>query len=184
MLPTFIKNHPSADSDFEALSEYQAQTPSTFFDSDRKPVLYFHDANIKAWCSDEHSERLFFFPSGDNTSKPSAPEFHALEHTQDIREDLVEVFVASRFVPTTPWQTNTMGAQLADHGAMTANLSSSPTRARAASRFPTPPSRSTPSRTSSTRTASRRPRTTSSQGCTCNSSSRATAATMTRASTP
>jgi chloride channel, nucleotide-sensitive, 1A len=101
MLPTVIKSRPSAANDFLPLSEYQAQTPDTFFES--KPVLYFHDENIKAWCSSGQHERLYFF-SGESSARslqPTSPESHALEAetAQQIREeDRVEVFVASKYV--------------------------------------------------------------------------------------
>lgn len=101
MLATVIKSRPSAEEDFQPLSEYQAQTPDTFFEG--KPVLYFHDENVKAWCSAEQHDRLHFFTreSTDGRSlQPTAPESHALEAgtAQQIREeDRVEVFVASRY---------------------------------------------------------------------------------------
>lgn len=94
MLATVIKSRPSADEDFQPLSEYQAQTPDTFFEG--KPVLYFHDENVKAWCSPEQSARLHIF-SGDK--QPTPPESHALENEGGKHlheEDKVEVFVASQ----------------------------------------------------------------------------------------
>ncbi|RWA12809.1 hypothetical protein EKO27_g2274 [Xylaria grammica] len=99
MLPVVIKDCPSAENDFLPLSEYQAQTPETFFEG--KPVLYFHDENIKAWVSNEQYEQLFFFSkaaSGDSTSlSPTPPESHALENEgQRTREEKVEVFVSSK----------------------------------------------------------------------------------------
>ncbi|KAI0122923.1 regulator of volume decrease after cellular swelling-domain-containing protein [Xylariales sp. AK1849] len=99
MLPTVIKSCPSADNDFEPISEYQAQTPETFFEG--KPVLYFHDENIKAWCSTEQHDRLHFFSgdrSPDQLMQPNPPECYALENDwgKHIREEeRVEVFVAS-----------------------------------------------------------------------------------------
>ncbi|KAJ2974292.1 hypothetical protein NUW58_g8703 [Xylaria curta] len=100
MPPVVIKTRPSAEDDFLPLSEYQAQTPNTFFEG--KPVLYFHDENIKAWASDEQCEQLFFFSkaAADNSVslQPTPPESHALgkddEHTREERR--VEVFVSSR----------------------------------------------------------------------------------------
>jgi chloride channel, nucleotide-sensitive, 1A len=94
MLPTVIQNRPSADADFQPLSEYQAQTPETFFDG--KPVLYFHDEHIKAWCSPEQAERLHIFAGN---RRPTPPEAHALENDGGnhlSEEDKVEVFVASQ----------------------------------------------------------------------------------------
>ncbi|KAF7526501.1 hypothetical protein G7054_g10773 [Neopestalotiopsis clavispora] len=103
MLPTVIKNRPSADADFQPLSEYQEQTPETFFDG--KPVLYFHDEHIKAWCSPEQSSRLHIFSGSggdaDNDAAarvPTPPESLALENDggKHMREeDKVEVFVSS-----------------------------------------------------------------------------------------
>ncbi|KAK9419753.1 putative Protein LOT5 [Seiridium unicorne] len=93
MLPTVIKNRPSAGADYQPLSEYQSQTPETF--SDGKPVLYFHDEHIKAWCSPEQSERLHIFSGG---KQPTPPESHALENEggKHLREeDKVEVLVGS-----------------------------------------------------------------------------------------
>ncbi|KAI0023639.1 regulator of volume decrease after cellular swelling-domain-containing protein [Xylariomycetidae sp. FL0641] len=100
MLPTVIKNCPSADNDFQPLSEYEAQTPETFFDG--KPVLYYHDESTKAWVSNEQYERLYFFAkqSDDNdaTIHPTPPESHALENNggKHLREEQkLEVFVTS-----------------------------------------------------------------------------------------
>lgn len=100
MLPTVIRSRPSAESDFEPLSEYQSQTPETFFEG--KPVLYFHGENIKAWVSKEQVDRLFFFSKapedGSNPLNPTPPESHALENNGvHMREESdVEVFVASK----------------------------------------------------------------------------------------
>jgi nucleotide-sensitive chloride channel 1A len=102
MLPTVIRSCPSADNDFEPLSEYQSQTPETFFEG--KPVLYFHDANIKAWSPVEQYDRLYFFSgerSPDKLVQPTPPESYALENEggKHIREESrVEVFVASKYV--------------------------------------------------------------------------------------
>ncbi|KAI0596758.1 regulator of volume decrease after cellular swelling-domain-containing protein [Biscogniauxia sp. FL1348] len=100
MFPSVIKTCPSADNDFQPLSEYQEQTPETFFDG--KPVLYFHDEHIKAWVSNEQAARLFFLSkeSGDNDAlgHPTPPESYALENNQGkhLREEnRVEVFVGS-----------------------------------------------------------------------------------------
>ncbi|KAI0401313.1 regulator of volume decrease after cellular swelling-domain-containing protein [Xylaria palmicola] len=100
MLPAVIKSCPSAENDFLPLSEYQAQTPETFFEG--KPVLYFHDQNIKAWVSAEQYEQLFFFSKTTTDSvtsvHPSPPESLALDN-EDRRtreEQKVEVFVSSR----------------------------------------------------------------------------------------
>ncbi|KAI8633217.1 regulator of volume decrease after cellular swelling-domain-containing protein [Xylariaceae sp. FL1651] len=100
MLPAVIKSRPSADDDFQPLSEYQSQTPETFFEG--KAVLYYHDENTKAWVSHEQYEQLFFFskPTADsNTSaSPTPPESHALDNEgKHMREEKeVEVFVSSR----------------------------------------------------------------------------------------
>ncbi|KAI1178415.1 regulator of volume decrease after cellular swelling-domain-containing protein [Nemania sp. FL0916] len=100
MLPGVIHNCPSAENDFLPLSEYQAQTPTSFFNG--KPVLYFHDANIKAWASSAQCENLFFFSkaaTGDNatSSDPTPPESLALEPGRQTREERrVEVFVSSK----------------------------------------------------------------------------------------
>ncbi|KAI1771896.1 regulator of volume decrease after cellular swelling-domain-containing protein [Hypoxylon cercidicola] len=97
--PTVIRSCPSADNDFQLLSEYQAQTPDTFFDG--KPVLYYHDENVKAWVSTEQYEGLFFFSKGTDganaTLNPSPPECYALENNwgEHLREERVEAFVAS-----------------------------------------------------------------------------------------
>ncbi|KAI1098411.1 regulator of volume decrease after cellular swelling-domain-containing protein [Jackrogersella minutella] len=98
--PTVIRSCPSADNDFQPLSEYQAQTPDTFFDG--KPVLYYHDESVKAWVvSIESRERLYFFSkaSGDgNTPQgPTPPESLAIENNrgQDLFEEKVEAFVGS-----------------------------------------------------------------------------------------
>ncbi|KAL7625338.1 hypothetical protein AAE478_004554 [Parahypoxylon ruwenzoriense] len=99
MLPTVIRTCPSADNDFQPLSEYQAQTPDTFFDG--KPILYYHDENIKAWASTQQYEQLYFFSKtsegDDATLGPTPPESHALENNGDrqFREEKVQVFVAS-----------------------------------------------------------------------------------------
>ncbi|KAI1125864.1 regulator of volume decrease after cellular swelling-domain-containing protein [Nemania abortiva] len=100
MIPTVINSRPSAENDFLPLSEYQAQTPETFFEG--KPVLYFHDENIKAWVSKDQYEQLFFFSKihADNLTalNPTPPESQALDsedkHTRE--EKRVEVFVSSR----------------------------------------------------------------------------------------
>ncbi|KAI1166312.1 regulator of volume decrease after cellular swelling-domain-containing protein [Nemania serpens] len=100
MLPAVIKSRPSAENDYLPLSEYQSQTPETFFEG--KPVLYFHDENIKAWVSREQYEKLFFFSkiTADNPASlnPTPPESLALDsqdrHTRE--EKKVEVFVSSR----------------------------------------------------------------------------------------
>lgn len=100
--PTVIRRCPSADNDFQPLSEYQAQTPDTFFDG--KPVLYFHDENVKAWVSAEQREDLFFFSKDEEgnsgTLSPSPPESYALENNggTHLREEKVEAFVASKYV--------------------------------------------------------------------------------------
>ncbi|KAI0196626.1 regulator of volume decrease after cellular swelling-domain-containing protein [Xylaria flabelliformis] len=100
MLPAVINNCPSAEDDFLPLSEYQAQTPETFFEG--KPVLYFHDENIKAWVSEQQYEQLFFFSKTTSdpsaSSKPTPPESHALgNEDKHLREENnVEVFVSSR----------------------------------------------------------------------------------------
>ncbi|KAI1329117.1 regulator of volume decrease after cellular swelling-domain-containing protein [Xylariaceae sp. FL0255] len=95
MLPSVIRSCPSADNDFLPLSEYQAQTPDTFFDG--KPVLHFHDATTKAWVSeDRHIEQLFFF--SDPVAAPTPPESQTLrgDHNSGVREEKnVEVFVSS-----------------------------------------------------------------------------------------
>jgi len=100
MLPMVIRSRPSADNDFQPLSEYQAQTPETFFDG--KPVLYSHDENIKAWVSDEQYEQLFFFSrlTANESSTPTPPESYALDNeAKDLREEKrVEVFVSSKLV--------------------------------------------------------------------------------------
>ncbi|RYO85303.1 hypothetical protein DL762_005256 [Monosporascus cannonballus] len=102
MLPTVIKSCPSADNDFEPLSEYQARTPETFFEG--KPILYYHDNKVKAWVSNEQFKRLYFFSDaaeGDiNSASPSPPESYALENNggKHLREGIVEVFVASKYV--------------------------------------------------------------------------------------
>ncbi|KAI5867205.1 regulator of volume decrease after cellular swelling-domain-containing protein [Durotheca rogersii] len=98
MPPTVIRTCPSADDDFQPLSEYQAQTPNTFFDS--KPILYYHDENVKAWVSGEQHEQLYFFSkaSGDDDLAlyPTPPESRALKDgDKHYREEKVEVFVAS-----------------------------------------------------------------------------------------
>lgn len=95
MLPTVIKNCPSADGDFEPLSEFEAQTPETFFGA--KPVLYHHEEHAKAWAPREQHERLPFFstPPGH----PTPPECQALgtDGEEHMREEVrVEVFVASK----------------------------------------------------------------------------------------
>lgn len=99
MLPTVIKTCPSADVNFQPLSEYQAQTPETFFDG--KPTLYYHDDKIKAWVSNEQYKRLYFFSGSDEDSRnPTSPESYALENDggKHLREeDQVEVFVASKY---------------------------------------------------------------------------------------
>ncbi|KAJ8120046.1 hypothetical protein O1611_g10466 [Lasiodiplodia mahajangana] len=100
MLPVIIKSRPSAENDFLPLSEYQAQTPETFFEG--KPVLYFHDENVKAWVSHDQYEKLYFFSkiTADNLTalNPTPPESNALDsedkHTRE--EKRVEVFVSSR----------------------------------------------------------------------------------------
>ncbi|GAP83943.1 putative benzoylformate decarboxylase [Rosellinia necatrix] len=100
MLPTVIQSRPSAENDFLPLSEYQSQTPETFFEG--KPVLHFHDEKIKAWVSSQQYEKLFFFSrtTTDNPTSlhPTPPEALALDagdkHTREERN--VEVFVASR----------------------------------------------------------------------------------------
>ena len=99
MLPAVIQKCPSAETDFLPLSEYQAQTPETFFEG--KPVLYCHDESIKAWVSNEKYEELFFFSqkfTGDPTSlKPTPPESRALDSEDKYTcEEKVEVFVSSR----------------------------------------------------------------------------------------
>ncbi|KAI1437516.1 regulator of volume decrease after cellular swelling-domain-containing protein [Xylaria sp. CBS 124048] len=97
MLPAVIKKCPSAETDFLPLSEYQAQTPETFFEG--KPVLYFHDQNIKAWASSEQYEQLFFFSKPIAAPPtPSLPEVLALENEGKhlVEEKNVEVFVSSR----------------------------------------------------------------------------------------
>ena len=99
MLPTVIKSCPSADNDFEPLSEYQAQTPDTFFDG--KPILYYHDTKVKAWVSNEQYKQLYFFSGSENDPRhPTPPESFALanEGGKHFREeDGVEVFVASKY---------------------------------------------------------------------------------------
>ncbi|KAI1215138.1 regulator of volume decrease after cellular swelling-domain-containing protein [Annulohypoxylon truncatum] len=98
--PTVIRTCPSLDDDFQPLSEYQAQTPETFFDG--KPILYYHDENVKAWVSAEQHDLLYIFskpPDDANTPlSPSPPESYALENNggQHLREEKVEVFVASK----------------------------------------------------------------------------------------
>ncbi|KAJ3551794.1 hypothetical protein NPX13_g11273 [Xylaria arbuscula] len=99
MLPAVIQKCPSAETDFLPLSEYQSQTPETFFEG--KPVLYFHDENIKAWVSDEKYEELCFFskrsPEDLTSLKPTLPESHALDSDdKNTCEEKVEVFVSSR----------------------------------------------------------------------------------------
>ncbi|KAI1482969.1 hypothetical protein K445DRAFT_26445 [Daldinia sp. EC12] len=97
--PTVIRTCPSADNDFQPLSEYQAQTPDTFFDG--KPVLYYHDENVKAWVSKEQYEALYIFSKGSEDGStplnPSPPESYALENNwgKHLFEEKVEVFVAS-----------------------------------------------------------------------------------------
>ncbi|KAI0471750.1 regulator of volume decrease after cellular swelling-domain-containing protein [Xylariaceae sp. FL0804] len=93
MLATVIDACPSADEDFEPLSEYQAQTPETFFDG--KPILFYHDANIKAWIARGQYARLPALFSGITQASP--PEAYALEgEGQDTsEEERIEVFVAS-----------------------------------------------------------------------------------------
>ncbi|OTB05183.1 hypothetical protein M426DRAFT_319992 [Hypoxylon sp. CI-4A] len=97
--PTVIRTCPSADNDFQPLNEYQQQTPDTFFEG--RPVLYYHDENVKAWVSAEQHERLFFFSKapedGSVSLSPSPPESYALENNQstNLREEKVEAFVAS-----------------------------------------------------------------------------------------
>ncbi|KAI2470830.1 hypothetical protein F4781DRAFT_159329 [Annulohypoxylon bovei var. microspora] len=98
--PTVIRTCPSADNDFQPLSEYQAQTPDTFFDG--KPILYYHDENVKAWISAEQHELLYIFRSkapedGSAPLNPTPPESYALENSggQHLREEKVEAFVAS-----------------------------------------------------------------------------------------
>ncbi len=99
--PTVIRSCPSADNDFQPLSEYQTHTPETFFDG--KPILYFHDENVKAWISAEKYEDLFFFskPSADDETSlnPTPPESYALENNggSHFHEESVEAFVASRW---------------------------------------------------------------------------------------
>ncbi|KAI1340864.1 regulator of volume decrease after cellular swelling-domain-containing protein [Xylariaceae sp. FL0016] len=99
MLPTIIKTCPSAENDFEPLNEYQAQTPETFFPS--KPILYYHDTEVKAWAPQAQAHRLQFIkkaPSDDSYGNaPAQPESFALENQgSHVREDeRVEVFVAS-----------------------------------------------------------------------------------------
>ncbi|KXJ92937.1 regulator of volume decrease after cellular swelling-domain-containing protein [Microdochium bolleyi] len=94
MLATVIKTCPSAEDDFEELSEYQSQTPQTFFDG--KPVLHAHDKHVKAWVSEEQHGRLFFF-SDNGSIRPSPPHSGALGNNgEGTREDSqVEAFVAS-----------------------------------------------------------------------------------------
>ncbi|KAI2643158.1 regulator of volume decrease after cellular swelling-domain-containing protein [Xylaria nigripes] len=100
MLPVVINSRPLAETEFLPLSEYQSQTPETFFEG--KPVLYFHDENIKAWASSQQFEKLFFFSkfSADNSTPgtPTPPESFALDNEgKHMREEKnVEVFVSSR----------------------------------------------------------------------------------------
>lgn len=100
MLPTVVKTCPSAENDFNPLNEYQAQTPETFFGG--KPVLCYHDAQIKAWVSSEQFKSLHFFSDGsdEDALSPSPPESHALENDggNHLREEKVEAFVASKYV--------------------------------------------------------------------------------------
>ncbi|KAI1651970.1 regulator of volume decrease after cellular swelling-domain-containing protein [Daldinia loculata] len=97
--PTVIRTCPSADNDFQPLSEYQAQTPDTFFDG--KPILYYHDENVKAWVSNKQYEALYIFSKGSEDGltplNPSPPECYALENNwgKHLFEEKVEVFVAS-----------------------------------------------------------------------------------------
>lgn len=104
MLATVIKTCPSAKDDFDELSEYQSQTPQTFFGG--KPILHAHDEHVKAWVSEEQHGRLFFFSSPTNaaasaegpSTRPTPPHSGALHSNgEDMREDSqVEVFVASK----------------------------------------------------------------------------------------
>ncbi|KAI1305717.1 regulator of volume decrease after cellular swelling-domain-containing protein [Xylaria venustula] len=100
MLPVVINSCPSAENDFLPLSEYQAQTPETFFEG--KPILYFHDESIKAWVSNDKYEELFFFPEkivdDTNSLKPTPPESRGLdsEDKHTCEEKKVEVFVSSK----------------------------------------------------------------------------------------
>jgi chloride channel, nucleotide-sensitive, 1A len=99
MLPTVIRSCPSAETDFEPLSEYQSQTPETFFGG--KPVLYYHDEHVKAWCSVEHQARLEFFAekgSAADLKSPSLPESAALGNDGGqhlVEANKVRVFVTS-----------------------------------------------------------------------------------------
>ncbi|KAI2609232.1 regulator of volume decrease after cellular swelling-domain-containing protein [Hypoxylon sp. NC1633] len=100
MLPsTIIRTCPSADNDFQPLSEYEAQTPDTFYGA--KPVLHYHDEHIKAWASADQHESLYFFSKGPEGSSapinPSIPECYALDDNirTNLVEEKVEVFVAS-----------------------------------------------------------------------------------------
>ncbi|KAI0380848.1 regulator of volume decrease after cellular swelling-domain-containing protein [Hypomontagnella monticulosa] len=109
--PTVIRTCPSADNDFQPLSEYQAQTPDTFFDG--KPVLYYHDENIKAWVSGEQHDQLFFFSKTVDDSSaplhPTPPECYALENNwgKHMREEKVEAFVTSNKLILFSHQTKT-----------------------------------------------------------------------------
>ncbi len=100
MTTTVITTCPSADNDFEPLSEYQAQTPQTFFGG--KPILYYHDTKVKTWASKQKIKEFHFFsnPDGDGP-QPSPPYSYALsgsEKEDSREEDNVEVFVASKYV--------------------------------------------------------------------------------------
>lgn len=75
-MPTTTIRTPPSEADFTPLTEYQAQTPETFFGG--KPVLHYHAADAKAFVPIDECDVLPVFPKDSSSSPPSGPEAAAL----------------------------------------------------------------------------------------------------------
>ncbi|PKS10706.1 hypothetical protein jhhlp_002463 [Lomentospora prolificans] len=92
-MPTTTIRSPPSEADFTPLSEYQAQTPETFFGG--KPVLYYHATGAKSFVSKDQCGTLPVFPT-DSSALPSGPEAAALGvGAEDVTEQKLDIWVNS-----------------------------------------------------------------------------------------
>lgn len=89
-MPTTTIRAPPSEADFTPLSEYQAQTPDTFFGGN--PVLYSHISAAKCWLPKTQRGTLPVFPA-DCATAPSGPEGAVASSAEELVEQKLDLWV-------------------------------------------------------------------------------------------
>lgn len=91
-MPTTTIRTPPSEAEFTPLSEYQAQTPDTFFGG--KPVLHSKTVSARCWMPKAQLGSLPVFPA-DSTTAPSGPEGAVASSAEELIEQKLDVWVNS-----------------------------------------------------------------------------------------